>query len=161
MEKFMTANPETILFNSEFIKSQMRQVPSIYWANLSKEEIKSELDLTICNCCKYYDPNRGPLFYYVKRSFHNALRRLLDTMNYQRKFEVPLEYAYGASYETKEVQEQESSLMAYLKDLPSDLIPELTDFVLGKKNKEELTSNPSFKKVNIDRILSNLDHLLC
>lgn len=157
MEKFM--NAETICNDKKFIAAQMRSLPKYVYGFLSKDEIKSDLYLTICrvmNAKVKVAPSN--IFKYIRCSFLNTLKNSIrDQQQYATKH-CSLEYAYNQTYTPKD--QDEAVLHAYLTSLPDTLLGELTEFALGKKNKEEIIANPYLSGLNVDRVLEKLDHLL-
>lgn len=158
MNRNETPTFESLAKNYGFISGQMRLVPKAFYKHLSYDEIKSELYITIGRCVEKFDPKRGNIFFFVKKSLSNALKRMIEDQRYYSETEVPLEHAYGLSYEPKNEAEQE--LLSYLGHFSDDILNELTDFVLGKKNKDELQKSPSFERVDVDRIINSLDLLV-
>jgi hypothetical protein len=155
----MSFNPEVIVNDKVFISNQMKYVPYRFKEFLSQEEIRAELNFTIVNCSKKFNPRRGTIFNYVQRSFINNLNTLARDRSFFYETEAPISAAFDMTY--TENNPEEAELMAYLHSLPVDLLTDLTDFVLGKKNKEEIIANPSFQRINIDRVIENLDCLIC
>lgn len=157
MEKFM--NAETLCNDKKFIASQMRSLPKYIYGFLSKDEIKSDLFLTIYNVVNSkakIAPSK--IFNYIRCCFLNTLKNSIrDQQQYASKH-YPLEYAHNLTYVEKD--EEEAELCAYLTSLPDFLLGELTEFALGKKNKEEIIANPSLNGLNVDRVLEKLDCLL-
>ncbi len=153
-------NAETICRDKRFINSQMRNIPKYFYGYFSKDEIKSDLYFTICNliCNGTKTIKKENLFFYVRTCFINTLRNSLRDKQYFTDKHCSLEYANNVTYEIQPFHELE--LQAYLQSLPEELLSDLTQFALGQKNKEEIVSNPSFKKINIDRILDKLDALV-
>ena len=157
MGNFM--NAETLYRDKKFVNAQLSSVPRYFWGQLSPDEIKSDLALAICTCVKTFDSTKSNnIAPYIRRSFINNIKNTLRDKQFIKESEAPLEAAYSHTYEDQPIEKRE--LIAYLSSLPNTLLSDLTEFVLGKKNKEEIVSNPSFKKINIDRILSKLDGLL-
>ena len=157
MEKFM--NAETLCSDKKFISAQMRSLPKYVYGFLSKDEIKSDLYLTICKAVN--TKNKIPassVFNYIRCCFLNTLKNSIrDQQQYASKH-CSLECAYNQTYTPKD--QDEAVLHAYLTSLPDTLLGELTEFALGKKNKEEIIANPSLNKLNVDRVLEKLDCLL-
>lgn len=158
MSRNETPTFDSLIRNYGFISGQLRMVPKMFYNYMSHEEIKSELYITIGRCVEKFDPKRGNIFFFVKKSLFNALKRIIEDQRYYSDTEVPIEYAYGLTYETKNESEQE--LLAYLSSFPDDVLNELTDFVLGKKNKDELKKSPPFERIDVERIISSLDSLV-
>lgn len=152
-------NAEELYTNKKFISDQLKSVPKFFSDQMSKDEIKSDLALAICACVKQFDPQKGKnISPYVRRSFIRNLQHTLRNKQFFLDIEAPIEAAYNFTYEDK--QNESMELTAYLSTLPNDLLGELTEFALGKKNKEEIVANPSFKKLNINRIIEKLDQLV-
>lgn len=149
---------ESLTRNYGFVSGQLRLVPKMFYNYMSHEEIKSELYITIGRCVEKFDPKRGNIFYFVKKSLHNALKRIIENQRYYSETEVPIEHAYGLTYEPKNESEQE--LLAYLSSFSDDVLNKLTDFVLGKKNKDELKKSPPFERIDVDRLIGSLDLLV-
>lgn len=157
MENFM--NAEKLYIDDKFISDQLKFVPKYFRDQISKDEIKSDLALAICACAKYFDPKKGKnISPYVRLSFMRNLQKTVRDKQFYLDSEAPLEAANNLTYEDKPTENIE--LITYLSLLPNDLLGELTEFALGKKNKEEIVSNPSFKKLNINRIIEKLDQLV-
>lgn len=152
-------NAETLCNNKKFISAQMRSLPKYIYGFLSKDEIKSDLYLTIFRALNSkYKITPSNLFNYIRCCFINTLRNSIrDQQQYASKH-CSLEYAYNSTYVEK--NEEEAELCAYLSSLSDTLLNELTEFALGKKNKEEIIANPSLNKLNVDRVLEKLDYLL-
>lgn len=149
---------EDLCCNKQFINDQIKRTPHWMKSKLTNNEIRSELNLAICTCIKTFNSKRGNIFGYVRSVFINNMRRAIRNNQFFTDIEAPLDAAYGLTYKEKEPEEIE--LLAYLSSLPDPLLESLTEFVMGKKNKDEIVSNPSFKKLNIDRIIDKLDSLL-
>lgn len=157
MEKFM--NVETICLDKKFINSQMRNIPKYFYGFLSKEEIKSDLYFTICKLSNSrVKIATNNLFFYIRTCFINTLKKSIRDKQYYAEKHCSLDYAYNKTYEVE--LETNVALCAYLQTLPEQLLNDLTEFVLGKKNKEEIIANPSLKKINVNRVLEKLDYLL-
>lgn len=144
--------------DKSFISKQLKYVPYFYRSSLEKDEIRSELNMAIIKCCKHFDPKKGKIFPYVQRAFLNGLKKLANDKSFYSSVEVGLDEAYSVTYMDKEPEHLE--LLAYLSSLPNDLLEDLTQFALGKKNKEEIVSNPSFFKLDVERVIEKLDFLL-
>ena len=146
---------ESLINDKNFIRKQLKYVPKKFWIFLSRDEIESELNLAIFNCSKTYNIKLGTMFGFVKHAFINNLNNALRDKSFYMEMEVPISAAYNM--QCKEESRDSIELMSYISELPTELVIALTDFLLGQKNKEEIVSNPSFKKINVDRILSKLD----
>ena len=151
-------NADTLYSNKQFLSKILKSVPYIYRSNLSEDEIRSELNMAIVNCCRNFNPKRGNIFPYVRTAFFNGLKNLFRNKSFNEQAEVSLSAAYDLTYEEKDPEYIE--LITYLSSLPVDLLEDLTQFALGKKNKEQVVSNPSFIKLNVDRIIQKLDFIL-
>lgn len=151
-------NTAVLCKDNKFISKQLKYVPYIYRSSLSEDEIRSELNMAIVNCCQRFNSKRGHIFPYVQRAFFNGMKNLFRNKSFYEQSEAPLEAAYGMTYTAEEPEHLE--LMAYLSSLPDELLADLTEFVLGKKNKEQIVSNPSFAKLDVDRIIQKLDFIL-
>ena len=152
-------NAEKLYTDNKFISDQLKSVPKYFRDQISKDEIKSDLALAICACVKQFDPKKGKnISPYIRLSFMRNLQKTVRDKQFYLDSEAPLEAANSLTYEDKPRENIE--LITYLSSLPNDLLGELTEFALGKKNKEEIVSNPSFKKLNINRIIEKLDQLV-
>lgn len=151
-------NADTLYSNKSFISKQLKYVPFYFRSYLSKEEIRSELNMAIVNCCKTYNPKKGDIFPYVRTAFLNRMKNLARDKSFYEQSEVSLSAAYDMTYEEKDPEYVE--LLTYLSSLPNELLEDLTLFVLGKKNKEQVVSNPSFVRLNVDRVIQKLDFIL-
>lgn len=153
-------NAELLCEDKKFINSQMNNIPKYFYGFFSKDEIKSDLYITICNLAANSKKviKKENLFFYVRTCFLNTLKNSLRDKQYYSDKHYSLEYANNVTYEMQPFHEVE--LHAYLSSLPEELLSDLTEFALGQKNKEEIVANPSFKKINVDRILDKLDNLI-
>ena len=152
-------NAEQLYTNSQFISEQLKKVPKYFRDQMSTDEIRSDLSLAICSCVRFFDPEKGSdIFPYIRKSFIRNLQRTLKDKQFYQETEAPLEAAANITYEDQKLENAE--LLAYLSSLPNNLLGELTEFVLGKKKKEEIIDNPSNRKLNINRILYQLDQLV-
>tara|TARA_R110000868_G_scaffold27008_1_gene103256 strand:- start:25 stop:483 length:459 start_codon:yes stop_codon:yes gene_type:complete len=148
----------SICEDNKFILKQLKYVPYIYRSSLSDDEIRSELNIAMVNCCKGFDPKKGSIFPYVQRAFFNGMKNLFRDKSFYSQSEVSLSEAYSVTYTEEEPEHLE--LIVYLSSLPNELLVDLTEFALGKKNKEEIVSNPSFFKLDVSRVIEKLDFLL-
>lgn len=156
----MSVTVEYFYSDKKFIAKQLKYLPHYIKSQLSKDEIMSDLNVTLCNCATGFNPDKcgGNAFPYVRKAFLNNLHKTLRDKQFFEETEAPLESAYGITYIPEEPEEYE--LMAYLSSLPDILLESLTEFALGKKNKQELIDSPCFIKMDIDRILDKLDALV-
>lgn len=149
---------DSLCNDNKFISKQLKYVPYIYRTSLSSDEIRSELNMAMVQCSKKFDPKKGNIFPYVQRAFFNGMNNLFKIKSFNKESEVSLSFASQVSYTEEEPEHLE--LMAYLSSLPDELLNDLTEFALGKKNKEEIVSNPSFKMLNVERVIEKLDFLI-
>lgn len=156
----MSVTVEYFCSDKKLINKLIKYLPHYIKSQLSKDEIVSDLNITLCNCAIGFNPEacNGNAFPYVRRAFINNLNKTLRDKQFFAESEAPLEAAYGMTYTQEEPEEHE--LMAYISSLPDILLESLTEFALGKKNKQELIDSPCFARMDIDRILDKLDALV-
>lgn len=145
MENCMNANK--LCVDKNFVKSVMKKLPKFIFSNYSSEEIKSEVYISIYKASKNFDPKKGRLVDFVSKITVNHLIENIAIKNDINKHEVPIEAAYGKTYITE--NETHTELLAYFRTMPTEWLEELTDYVLGKKKKEDITSisDSSFESV--------------
>jgi hypothetical protein len=145
---------ENLLNDKNFVKSIMRKIPSYFFSNFSSDEIRSEVYFAIMNSSKYYDPKKGSIFNLVRYNTINLLNSKLHELIKIKENEVPIEAAYGRTYVHEDKHDE---LLAFFRTLPSEWLADLTEFVLGKKKKEEIaiSNDPSF-----DRVLEKIDMMV-
>lgn len=153
MERFMKA--ETLISDKNFVKSLMTRVPNMFFANFNSDEIKSEVYLAIYKAAPIFNPQKGRMVNFVYSILINQLNNKLRENIEIRQNEVPLEAAYSKTYMGE--QDSHTELLAYFRTLPSEWLSDLTEFVLGKKKKEEIaiSNDPSF-----ERVLNKIDSLI-
>jgi hypothetical protein len=151
-------NPLNLLKNKTFINSQLMYIRPVAWNVMSRSEIMSDLNLAIIDCCRKYDPSKGKMFNYVQAAFRNILNASINNRLFFLNSEVELSYASEISY--SEQEPDDVGLHTYIASLPEELITDLQQLVLGKIKKDDLQSNPSYRKMNIDRILEKLDGII-
>lgn len=150
--------PEKLIEDKNFISAVLKSVPWKISNNFSKDEIKSELYMTLCICCKNYDPMFGKLKNYVVAALCNNLISELKKKEKQKAIERPLEYAENLTYT---LNFEDSNFKEYIKGLPQHFVEDLTKFALGKIKKEDLLK-PSYgiDAVVLERILRKIDSYL-
>lgn len=151
-------NPLDLLKNKAFVNSQLAYIRPVAWNIMSRSEIMSDLNLAIVDCCRKYDPTKGRIFNYVQAAFRNILNASINDRLFFFNSEVDLSYADQLSY--SEPEPDDVGLHAYIASLPEDLIADLQQLVLGKIKKDDLEKRPSYRKINIDRVLEKLDGII-
>lgn len=149
--------PEQLVVDRNLIKSIMKGIPKMFFSTFSPDEIRSEIYFAIYKANNKFDPKKGRLINFVSRIVVNALNKKLVEHIQIRQNECPLEAAYSKTYTQSYESDCDLTLLAYFRTLPEEWITELTEFVLGKKKKEEIaiSNDPSF-----ERVLSKIDCLI-
>lgn len=150
--------PEKLVADKNFVGAVLRSIPWNISSNFTSDDLKSELYMTLCICCKNYDPHLGKLKNYVVSALCNNLITELNKRDRISYYERPLEVASNASYS---LDFEDSYFREYVKDLPPKFVEDLTQFVLGKTKKEDLLkSSYGLDDVVLERILAKLDSYL-
>lgn len=140
--------------NKKFTNGIIRSLPKVFHDVFTWDEIQSEVYFAIVNSSKSYDSKKTGVFNFVRHNTINLLNVKLRKLLMVREREVPIEAAYEKSYSTNH---NDVELLAYFRTLPTEWLSELTEFVLGKKKKEEIaiSNDPSF-----DRVLEKIDMMV-
>lgn len=150
--------PDKLVADKNFVGAVLRSIPYNISNNFTTDDLRSELYMTLCVCCKNYDPHIGKLKNYVVSALCNNLLTELKKREKIAYYERPLEAACNSSYS---LDFEDSHFREYLKDMPKKFVEDLTQFVLGKTKKEDLLkSSYGMDSVVLERILDKLDSYL-
>lgn len=150
--------PDKLVADKNFVGAVLRSIPYNISNNFTTDDLRSELYMTLCVCCKNYDPHIGKLKNYVVSALCNNLLTELKKREKIAYYERPLEAACNSSYS---LDFEDSHFREYLKDMPKKFVEDLTQFVLGKTKKEDLLkSSYGMDSVVLERILDKVDSYL-
>lgn len=150
---------QTLLNNTKFINKQVLYLPKHYRYYFTFEELQSEMVLIISSCVKNFNPKKGSIGNFVKKTAIKVIGAKVRKMMNERVFERPLEFAQTASYAFQDPADVK--LARFLKSLPSDLIEDLTAYTEGKKEKGAILQTPyRVGLLDMRKLLKTIDGLM-
>lgn len=136
------------------MKKFNKHIVKLKQLGLSKDEIVSELYTAILMCGKNFNKDYNVSFYsYLHASINRNLIRLINNLSEIRDREKSIDEDFGYCPD----EQVDLDFVYYLKGLPKDVVYNMSEYINGEINEQELNDSCLTHKVDAKKILDVID----